>query len=944
MRIAFLAICLIAAGGSAAWGQFTQSEFRAADGTAYQLVRVVPPIGGGAERQRVTSLAGSSSGSGGCSVTGSTAGQIASAVVGAFPPGQVLHAYDSIKRTAILVPSSVTSITFDPNNAGHLKLGSGAGAVDVCRVTGDCPGGVSSPIVPLTSGSGGVPPACIAVGVSSVCDGATQRNLFGFGVPASGSPPVCTSPTSVTTSTFVCAPEPSDGFPLGGGQAVVFIYNGSLSGLGFGIGAAGFGIDTNGSNSPGCAAGSVVSSGSRNDSASAPPPPTITPTVTSTYTFTPTRTATFTPTATLTATATQTKTPTNTATFTYTPTPSATPTQTPFCGNGIKEGAEQCDDHNNTDGDCCSATCQFEAPGSACAADDNPCTADQCNGAGFCEHPTKPNGATCDDSNACTTGEQCIGGACGGGAPLTCNDNDMCTNDTCDATLGCLFEIGIESPECDSCADQIDNDGDGVMDAENPNCATFYQLQRYAIIGTAVDGLRSIRLGRHTRIMESETGATDLMPTLRAGACGVDFKASISVLVTGAVAVEGIARFSGGEPPVQILYQFVNDNTSPAAVITGQAVPLVGPRQVCDDGTLCTKNSDCTSGFCEGRLTINDPNNPSVIKTGQAPEFLRCENSIEVVPQTDEIINALVQTKAQGQIRLRARGSLQIDLGHGQQVVDIDALRIGQDGSLRIKGFADTVVVFRIAGAFRIGTRTHVTLDGVLEGNVLWAVGGAGPPVRLSSHVTFPGTLLAAKRSKISIGAFTDVKGAVIGKRIRMGRETTVIHKPFTALLQGATVDTPNLAVRAINLRYSTSPNRNTGSLRLRAIVDDTSAKTFRTALTNNGVAFYFSDAGTFGPVAAPLTNCSARSSRIYLCRNGDIRATIRALRDDPNIYNVSVIRRRLSSGQTGMAQPHAPVTVTMVQNDGQHAAISRLGRISTCRPRGQATLTCHMP
>ena len=64
------------------------------------------------------------------------------------------------------------------------------------------------------------------------------------------------------------------------------------------------------------------------------------------------------------------------------------------------------------------------------------------------------------------------------GAPTVCNDSDLCTNDTCDATLGCLFEVGVESPECESCADGIDNDGDGIIDAENPNCSTLYQLQR----------------------------------------------------------------------------------------------------------------------------------------------------------------------------------------------------------------------------------------------------------------------------------------------------------------------------------------------------------------------------------------------------------------------------------------------------------------------------------
>ena len=41
------------------------------------------------------------------------------------------------------------------------------------------------------------------------------------------------------------------------------------------------------------------------------------------------------------------------------------------CGNGITEAGEACDDGNNTDGDCCSATCTAEPAGQACADDGN---------------------------------------------------------------------------------------------------------------------------------------------------------------------------------------------------------------------------------------------------------------------------------------------------------------------------------------------------------------------------------------------------------------------------------------------------------------------------------------------------------------------------------------------------------------------------------------------
>lgn len=57
------------------------------------------------------------------------------------------------------------------------------------------------------------------------------------------------------------------------------------------------------------------------------------------------------------------------------------------CGNALIEPGEQCDDGNAAGGDCCSASCQFEADGSPCAPDGATCTADICDGSGTCTHP-----------------------------------------------------------------------------------------------------------------------------------------------------------------------------------------------------------------------------------------------------------------------------------------------------------------------------------------------------------------------------------------------------------------------------------------------------------------------------------------------------------------------------------------------------------------------------
>jgi hypothetical protein len=48
------------------------------------------------------------------------------------------------------------------------------------------------------------------------------------------------------------------------------------------------------------------------------------------------------------------------------------------------------------------------------------------------------NNDPCNDSNACTTADACAGGACAGGPALNCNNNNICTTDTCNPASGCV--------------------------------------------------------------------------------------------------------------------------------------------------------------------------------------------------------------------------------------------------------------------------------------------------------------------------------------------------------------------------------------------------------------------------------------------------------------------------------------------------------------------------
>jgi cysteine-rich repeat protein len=146
--------------------------------------------------------------------------------------------------------------------------------------------------------------------------------------------------------------------------------------------------------------------------------------------------------------------------------------QPEVCGNGVLDPGEDCDDGNTLPGDCCSPTCTFEPAGSACddglfcnvgeacdgagncgggtpnACDDGVgCTADSCDeGADACVNT--PDDALCDDGLFCNGAETCDATLdCQAGAPVDCDDADICTDDSCNE----------ESDQCDNIFDETND-------------------------------------------------------------------------------------------------------------------------------------------------------------------------------------------------------------------------------------------------------------------------------------------------------------------------------------------------------------------------------------------------------------------------------------------------------------------------------------------------------
>ena len=114
------------------------------------------------------------------------------------------------------------------------------------------------------------------------------------------------------------------------------------------------------------------------------------------------------------------------------------------CVNGqiISTSGNPCDDFNAcTSGDVCN---QGACMGTPISCDDgNPCTTDSCDPVNGCTFT--PNNNACDDGEACTTGDACNQGSCVGYA-VNCSDNDPCTIDVCNGDGTCSF---IPIDDCD---------------------------------------------------------------------------------------------------------------------------------------------------------------------------------------------------------------------------------------------------------------------------------------------------------------------------------------------------------------------------------------------------------------------------------------------------------------------------------------------------------------
>ena len=143
------------------------------------------------------------------------------------------------------------------------------------------------------------------------------------------------------------------------------------------------------------------------------------------------------------------------------------------------------------DGDLCNGTLVCDtakvphlcvvAPGTevSCPAPGGPhdfCLAAVCDPAtGTCSEVLANEGLACNDADACTVNEVCSAGECGTGESVNCNDGNPCTDDSCEAGIGCVHTSNAapcnDDDVCttaDQCADGVCGGG-GTLDCDDGN-------------------------------------------------------------------------------------------------------------------------------------------------------------------------------------------------------------------------------------------------------------------------------------------------------------------------------------------------------------------------------------------------------------------------------------------------------------------------------------------
>lgn len=292
----------------------------------------------------------------------------------------------------------------------------------------------------------------------------------------------------------------------------------------------------------------------------------------------------------------------------------------PVCGNGTKEGVEECDDGNKVDGDGCQADCTLLCkPGDPLRGDPKCDDGNPCNGTEKCNAKfTCDKGTALKDGDACGTGKTCKGGdcivdSCGDGivtAPEECDDGNVTNGDGCDS---CKFTC-LASDKTRDCS-------------AGASCVT----------GSTCDPTKHVcSAGSPAADGTACTGGTCKGGTCTPAACGdgvvqagesCDFGAG-----NGAgTGCEIDCKFSCQKTPTDTC---LDTNACNGIEVCANVTVGTGTGQKCNAGTPATDGTVCTGGTCKGGVCAPTTCGNGTVDAGEDCDFgagngpgTGCENS-----------------------------------------------------------------------------------------------------------------------------------------------------------------------------------------------------------------------------------------------------------------------------------------------------------------------------
>ncbi|MBL9037400.1 MAG: LamG domain-containing protein [Archangium sp.] len=249
-------------------------------------------------------------------------------------------------------------------------------------------------------------------------------------------------------------------------------------------------------------------------------------------------------------------------------------------GRRVFDGGVTCDDGNLCTTDTLGPSGCEHTPAVTCAA------TDQCHDIGVCvpqtgrcTNPIKPRTATCDDGNACTTGDTCDVGICRG-QPVVCTAQSQC------------HDVGVCNPSTGTCSNPLKPNtatcNDGVPCTHGDVCNNGTCAGTPAVCAADTCGLAGTCnpvTGQCTRPPK---------PGSNGNACNDGNLCTANKRCENGACV--------GDPIV--LSCPATDQCHAEGVCdpnTGACTnPIVSNATPCDDGLLCTSDDVCTWGTCGG--------------------------------------------------------------------------------------------------------------------------------------------------------------------------------------------------------------------------------------------------------------------------------------------------------------------------------------------------------